>query len=285
MLNRSNGLYDTTSFGVKSMLAKLVHATRRLKYFIALIKTIKNWHIACLDYFRLLRNTEVVYVLRNGIKLKVRANIQEWAPICNIHSLKVYTRGRAEIQEGYVVIDIGAQVGAFSIFAAKAARNVKVYSYEASSANFELLRENVKMNNLENIKPFHLAVAGRSGESQLFINEKHAPSHSLSRQFENWEPVHCVTLKEIFDSNKIEGCDFLKINCEGAEYEILLNTPKEYLEKIRKVAIQCHGREFVANADPEGLRRFLEHTGFEATLAGTPSLYCYAANKTHPFSV
>ena len=213
---------------------------------------------------------EVVYFLRNGVKFKVRANMQEWAPICSIHSLKVYTPGRDEIQEGYVVIDIGAQFGAFSIFAAKAARNVKVYSYEASSANFELLRENIKKKNLGNIKPFHLAVAGRSNERQLFIDEKHAASHSLWRQLENWELVHCVTLKEIFDSNKIEVCDFLKVNCEGAEYEILFNTPKEYLKKIRKMAIQCHGHEFAPNADPEGLRRFLEDTGFEATLAGTP---------------
>lgn len=263
------------------MPAMIAHAVRKIRYLTGLFMSIENWYVAFPDYFGLLTGAETTYTLRNGGRLKVAANVRAWATICAIYWLKAFNPVGYEIREGDVVVDIGAEFGIFSVFAATNARNVKVYSYEPHPQNFESLTENVRINGLQaNIYSFKLAVAGQHGIGKLYIDARDPSSHSLTRQLEDWVPVDFVTLQEVFESNKIERCDLLKLNCEGAEYQILRNTPREYLQRIRKMAVQCHPIEFTPDADPEGLKRFLEDMGFEATLAGAPSLYCYARNTS-----
>ena len=49
-----------------------------------------------------------------------------------------------------------------------------------------------------------------------------------------------MSLEHIFNQNKIQYCDFLKMDCEGAEFEILINTKKLVLKKIRLIAGELH---------------------------------------------
>ena len=61
-------------------------------------------------------------------------------------------------------------------------------------------------------------------------------------------------LKQIFDDNNIECCDFLKLDCEGAEYEIIKNLPSEYFRKIKKMVIEYH----MADTHPELLDELIK---------------------------
>ena len=49
-----------------------------------------------------------------------------------------------------------------------------------------------------------------------------------------------ISLKKIFDDNKIDLCNFAKIDCEGSEYSIIDTLPPEYLQRINKMAIEYH---------------------------------------------
>ena len=53
----------------------------------------------------------------------------------------------------------------------------------------------------------------------------------------------------------------MKIDCEGAEYEILYNTPKEYLDKINSITMEYH-----ENGDIQELRRFLKKANFNVSV-------------------
>jgi len=74
--------------------------------------------------------------------------------------------------------------------------------------------------------------------------------------------VKSITLQNIFEENNISHCNFLKLDCEGAEYEILCNLPTKYFKKIDKIVMECH---FV-DKKPElidGLKQTLAKQGFQ----------------------
>jgi len=89
--------------------------------------------------------------------------------------------------------------------------------------------------------------------------------------------VETIALKDFFDGNGISKVDFLKIDCEGAEYEILYNCPQDVLRKIGKISMEYHNlnrmlekRGLKASApkeyNGEELGLFLEKSGFNVTI-------------------
>jgi FkbM family methyltransferase len=231
---------------------------------IKVIQNFRNWHTFFLDYLGILKNREVVYSLRNNIKFKARAGRYEEGIINEIWVARIYTPIGDEIREGDTVLDIGAHIGAFSVLAATRARDVTVYSYEPFPDNFNLLKENIGLNQLENVKPFPLAVAGSGGKRKLFIMGQDSHSHSLLAETTIHIVVDSITLPEIFGGNNIETCSFLKLDCEGAEYEILFNTPEEYFNRIKRIFLEYHPyMEEEHSYSSDKLVTFLKDRGFE----------------------
>jgi len=236
-------------------MSKIIYFFKKILYKIwrgiVIICTFKNWTIWLSEKWNLFpkykKGDEAIVHLRNGINICFKFRNNEFCGIDDIWCNKVYTKYK-QIQDGDIVIDIGANIGAFSIFAVAAARNVKVLSYEPSPAPFKRFLKNIKMNNLEkNIFPFQLAVAKERGERTLFFDSKGSigdtitPSQNNLINYKN-NPiiVKAITLKDIFEDNNLTHCDFLKMDCEGAEYEILFNTPPEYLQKIENIVVEYH---------------------------------------------
>ena len=225
----------------------------------SILKTFKNWHLCLAYHFNLLdKNKERIYYLWSNQKF-LAAKEEPWV-IKEIFSGKDYIR-QNKILDNYIVIDIGANIGCFSIFAATSAKNVKVYSYEPAPETFSRLVRNIKINNLaEFIKPFNLGVAGKSGKREMFISYGGTTDNSICPKYvpddikESIE-VDVITLQNIFEANSIEICDFLKIDAECSEYEILFNTPPHYLCKIRNIALEYH-------QGIKELKEFLEKYGF-----------------------
>ena len=252
---------------------------RNIARSVSVVRLFRNWLYPFLAYFGLFKSAAVAYVLRNGIRFKV-ASAEDWEAIFLIWAERVWTPPGHEIQPGYTVVDIGAHIGSFSILAATSAPEVKVISYEPCLKNFNVLVENIKLNNLMNIRAFPLAVAGSSGKRKLFIKPR-AVAHSIIQPADSeagdYEDIDCTTLEEII--REAGRCDFLKINCEGAEYEILFNTPGEYLSKVGKMSLDCHNIPAYSSHD---LKSYLEKAGFEVRLVETKTgshIYLYATNK------
>ena len=233
---------------------------------IKVIRLFRNWPSVILSYFGLLEDAQLVFTLHNGIKYIV-ASSNDWPTIFEIWSGRIYTPLGDEIKSGYTVVDIGAHVGVFSIFAASHSDSVRVVSYEPHPDNFQLLTENIKLNNLKNIEPLQLAVSGASGKRKLFISRQDV-GHSLVKPQKSYVEVDCVTLNEVL--SQIGKCDFLKMDCEGAEYDILFNTSAECLNKVSKISVECHdSADFVPrhnNYNAYDLKTYLEHIGFKVML-------------------
>lgn len=164
-----------------------------------------------------------------------------------------------------VVIDIGAHIGVFAIWAAQQAHLGVVYAYEASQANFELLVENRHLNQVTNLNVKNLAVFDRRGEYDFYQPGGNGALGSLLQdQGAKKETVTAITLEDLFKENHIDQVDYLKLDVEGAEYPILLDCPAETLQRTRHLVLEYH--EFDgAPWEPQDLERHLCLHGFQAS--------------------
>ncbi len=115
----------------------LVIRWSKAKTAISVIRVIKNWPIYFADHFKLIKQKHIVYILRNGINLRVRSKTSDSGIISEIWVHMDYLPKGFEINENDVAIDIGAHIGIFSIFLSKVAKMGKIYAFEPHPENKE----------------------------------------------------------------------------------------------------------------------------------------------------
>ena len=130
----------------------------RLSMALGIIKTYDNWPLVFLDYLGF-SNKENVFSMRAGPKFKSKP--RQFFQINDVWIRNSYTPFDDSIKQGDVIVDIGAHIGSFSIFAATKFRDTIVYAYEPAPENFKLLKENIKLNKLNNIVPYNQGIAGK----------------------------------------------------------------------------------------------------------------------------
>lgn len=248
---------------------------------IYIIRIFRNWPRIFLTIFGPNFLKKRRFCLRNGVQFDLDSS-KDWPTILEIWLNKAYNRFGLEFNDNTIVVDIGANVGVFSVFAVFQSNNIKVYSYEPFPGNFMLLKNNIKLNNLKNIEPFQLAVAANNKKRKLFLDET-SIGHSLVETQGKFIEVNCVTLPEILA--QINKCDFLKMDCEGAEYEIILNTPVTYLKKINQISMELHRQpKYTKGKDIsdviDKLIAYLESSGFNVVFDESDLSYIYAKRKS-----
>src|SRR5271154_5377285 len=135
-----------------------------------LLKHIKNWPSFVLDHFKLKRQPYQIK-LRNGLQFHVRSGTTDKGVLVEIFLLEVYKPALRYIKDAELVIDIGAQIGAFSLYAHNANPKPKILSFEPCTANFASLETNLKLNHADNVQPYHRAVVSETREVKLFISD------------------------------------------------------------------------------------------------------------------
>ena len=204
------------------------------------------------------------YKLKNGITFVVRPFKFDRYIIDEIFLERAYfPNSDFIIKDGDVVVDIGAHIGVFTVFSAKSA-NCSIYSYEPRPDNFELLLENVSINNVTDcVKTFQFAVGGISGNLNFSMDAQGLGR--ISRANDNDIIVRTITLKEIMDSNNLLKIDFLKIDVEGEELDMLLNLPTEYFSRIDRISMESHTETITSK-----LTSYLSRNGFSVKTLKLP---------------
>ena len=219
-----------------------------------------------LFYLRHQGKSTVVVNAKDGARFRVRVNTSDRLMIWEIWNAKAYDDKQFPIRESDTVVDIGAHIGAFSVRAAGLAHRGHVYAYEPSSDNFDMLTANRLLNNLDNLYIEKSAISGRQGQMTLYTPAGNPIMGSLLQATSaHAETVNVTTITDIIATQHIERIDLLKMDVEGAEYDILFNCPSETLAKIQQVVMEYH--EF----DDEkrnrlDLARLLEAHGFHVVV-------------------
>ena len=124
---------------------------RRLRYLPLAIQKIRNWP-SFMYHYALGLTPSAAYRFRNGARLIIGRGIDH-VPIIEIFLEEEY----GSVPHGAVVIDLGANIGVFTIYAATTAREVRVYAYEPMPEFFAVLNENIRLNrNSESVQAFQL---------------------------------------------------------------------------------------------------------------------------------
>jgi len=201
------------------------------------------------------------------VKFTVRGAMDVWS-VKETFLDAFYTRYGIPVQDGWIVVDIGAGIGDFSIYAAYGNPDIIVYAYEPFCESYQLLIKNITVNALDNVLAFQEAVWSRSGTLTLDLSGGE-PLQIASRESGfapgsvNPNAVKAITLKEILDGQRIKKVDLLKLDCEGAEYEILLKSPSEVLARIERIIMEYHDRD--EERHHINLIHFLEGEGYHVT--------------------
>lgn len=130
---------------------------------------------------------------------------------------------RSLVREGMTVVDIGANVGYYTLLAAKlAGPSGRVYAFEPCPGNFALLARNVEANGYRNVTLVEKAVSSSSGTAALSLDRSSSGGHSLSRFRGTRDSVEVETVSlDDFFAAKSESVDVVKMDAEGAETAIL----------------------------------------------------------------
>jgi FkbM family methyltransferase len=166
-------------------------------------------------------------------------------------------------RSGWRVVDVGANIGVFSLWAERL--GAEVTAFEPEPRTFASLLTNVAG---KRIAPKQAALAARAVPAvRLYLSELDSTRHTLvGKEIESGEPlrdfvdVPTVTLADVVGS----GCDLLKLDCEGAEFDALLGADDDTLRRAQRIILEYHR---IAGS-PEVIVARLEAAGMTVNLLG-----------------
>jgi len=224
-------------------------------------KIFKNWYVYPKVYWQLTNDKIVVFETKTGLKIKIRVKSTDLMALTNVWMINEYDVDGFEINSSDIIIDIGAHIGLFSLLVSQFCKTGKIFSFEPIRENFDLLVSNLALNHIENVFPFNVGVSKKSGKLNLFLNNDQS-AHSIFPKGPKSITVEATSLQKIFDEKQISSCKLLKLDCEGAEYDIIDSLPAEYLDKIQNMAIEYH----LADTKPELIKNLIlkiKNAGFK----------------------
>lgn len=256
----------------------------RWGYYLSSIPTlllkIRNWPTVLAAFLKLPLPRPFTIELKEGGRYRAR-NAMDILILKETCIDRDYERGVTPVQDGWTIVDIGAGAGDFAISVALRGPRSKIFAFEPWRESFDLMRENLALNGISNVEPFAEAVAGRSGELFLYTATGIEGQHRTSDSGPSGVSVPAVTLSQLFTRSGIVVCDFLKIDCEGGEFDILFHAGDDALARIRHIAMEYH--DGVTSYSHRDLVAFLESRGF--TTQRRPSRahanlgFLFAANR------
>lgn len=214
----------------------------RYIFFTQIRIKVKNKLINYKEYLRKINEKKKETLILSFIEdYKIKCDSTDLTAIGETCILEDYQKINAfKIKPGYIVFDIGAHIGSFSMYAAN--KGALVYAFEPEKNNFNKLVENIKLNNYENkIKAYNYGIYNKNGEISFTLENNNSAGHSISQDnASNRISIKVKKLSDVIEEERLKKIDLLKIDVEGSEYIILPDLNKDTYDKIDRIVGEYH---------------------------------------------
>ncbi|GAB4544486.1 MAG: FkbM family methyltransferase [Pleurocapsa sp.] len=211
--------------------------------------------------------------VRNGIAKGLKFNTGESCPelALGTYEMPIQNIFTQHLNPGDVFYDIGANVGFFTVIAAKLVGNTgKVYSFEPGEGNAKSVRHNAALNNFTQVKVIEKAVSHTPGEGQLLL-AKYSGGHALATadappDLAGKVTVDIVSIDDLIAKQEIAPPNFVKVDVEGAELDVLRGM-KETIKTYKPTIIYevDDGDRSAYERKYQELASFLQSFGYKVT--------------------
>jgi len=187
--------------------------------------------------------------LRSGVRF--RCTLGEFSGFLDAFVLREYEIPELDWLSVRTVVDAGANVGAATLWLCEQAPQAQVFALEPGRAAAEACRRNVHRNGLSNrVRVLNVALGDRPGTAFLHLGPAsvNATVNPSPRGADDYE-VPVITLEQLMDDNELRSLDILKLDCEGAEYDVLMHADTGLLHRIGAMVGELHG--FGGDEPPE----------------------------------
>lgn len=219
---------------------------------------LRRLHEAVLDR---LPGDHLVSVLPAGerVRLSARHRSLTWNP-------EEYHAFRAAVRQGATVLDIGANVGAYTLlFAQWVGRSGRVFAFEPSPSAARGLRQHLSLNAVDNVEVIEAAVCDRQGSGRLYVNGSDGSSSLVGNAQRDWRfvVVRTTTIDDFCSARSIAP-DVVKIDVEGAEVDVLRGAGRTLGSGRPVVFVELHPSVWrTRGIDAADVARELGERGFE----------------------
>ncbi len=181
----------------------------------------------------------VTFQMRDGSKVTCR--LQDSGDMISVYLDQDYAPFDLAWAEFRSVIDVGATTGCFTLWALQRAPEARVVAVEPNQNVFPFLLKNVEANGLAGrVRTVPTALGARSGHGAV-VDRTYSTLATVVPQVSGHSPsVRVITLGQLMADCNLVNCDLLKMDCEGAEYDILLTSADDVLRRIGAIVCEFH---------------------------------------------
>ena len=175
----------------------------------------------------------------------------------------VYKMKHTVLTKGDIVMDIGAFMGETAIvFADSVGENGKVYAFEPIRTSYELMKQNVHNNGLTGIiETVNMGCSSKTRATTAVSLDSGAPWNFIS-DADGSVPVQLTTLDEFVFSNRIKKIDFIKMDVEGFENDVILGATKVLHAYRPKLAVALYHNSSDMITIPDMIAKIVDYKLF-----------------------
>ena len=203
-----------------------------------------------------------------GFELYLR-NEKDWGLWQNgFYEPEVTSLVKSIVKPDWKCLDIGANIGYYTILLAKLCKYV--VAWEPEPSNWDMIEMNRELNKINNVFVYRQAVSDKEGEATLYISDINNGMNRLykSKQATLAETkVNTITIDDIWNTGGHPSIDFIKMDIEGAELGALKGM-KQMLEELHPIIImEFHPDSIIEyGANPKTVYNFVKKLGYSVRL-------------------
>jgi FkbM family methyltransferase len=232
-------------------------ARRHISSVPRLIFSVRRWPLLLADCMGLRRRPYVLRT-RGGAFCELRPGTSDWWIFLEIFVFGIYARVQNDIRRAKIIVDVGANVGFFAIYASSINPDAEIHSFEPFPNNLAQLKRNLLLNVSRCIHSHPNAVSDKTGVTTLYFTPGDDSGCSLNQPKSQSCPVNTIGINDLYKTCGVTNCDLLKMDCEGSELAILSAAAPDVLAKIETIIMEYHNP-----AEVDTLTAILSHAGFK----------------------